>query len=523
MSRSSIHRCLIVSLTALLGTTASMRTPQNANRVTVTGGTIEGVPARVTGVRMFLGIPYAAPPVGAKRWTAPEPAAPWPGIRSAAKFGNRCIQTTPFPDMVFRSPAESEDCLNLSVWTPAATPADRLPVMVWIHGGGFFSGSSDEVRHEGTALAQKGVVLVAINYRLGVLGFLAHPELTAESGRGASGNYGLLDQIAALRWIRDNIAGFGGDSSNVTIFGESAGSFSVSALMASPLTEGLFHKAIGQSGAYFSSTTLPPVPLMRAEANGLQFAKTLGAGSLAGLRAKTPAELVAGIGPDPTRFAPIHDGYALADDPWNVFASGRQRRVALLAGWNSAESKSGPTTVATVRAAVLKQFPDDHAEALQAYPTSTDLEARVSATALASDTFIGYNTWKWIESHSATGRSPVYRYLFDHVIPTASGGPAPDDPGAAHANDIEFVFSALDSRKLAWRDVDRRVAAQMVDFWTNFAKTGNPNGAGLPDWPAWSASSHRLMRIRDTSGAEDEQHRARYELHDRVERRIRGR
>jgi para-nitrobenzyl esterase len=521
MPYSPVRGCLILGLTALLGTTASMRTPQNPHRVTVTGGIVEGVSARATSVRMFLGIPYAAPPVGAKRWTAPEPAAPWPGVRSAANFANRCIQTTPFPDMVFRSPAESEDCLNLSIWTPAASPADRLPVMVWIHGGGFFSGSSDEVRHEGTALAQKGVVLVAINYRLGVLGFLAHPELTAASGRHASGNYGLLDQIAALRWVRDNISGFGGDPGNVTIFGESAGSFSVSALMASPLTDGLFHRAIGQSGAYFSSTTLPLLSLARAEANGLEFASTLGAGSLAALRTKTPAELVAGTGPNPTRFAPIRDGYALADDPWNVFADGRQRRVPLLAGWNSAESKSPPTALATVRAALLKQFPNDHAEALRVYPTSTDLEARVSATALASDTFIGYNTWKWIESHSTTGNGPVYRYLFDHVIPAATGHPAPDDPGAAHASDIEFVFHALESRQLAWRDVDRRVADLMVNFWTNFARTGNPNGPGLPDWPAWSATSRRLMRIRDISAAEDEQHRARYELHDRIERRLR--
>jgi para-nitrobenzyl esterase len=521
VSLSSIRRCVMLGLAATLGTTALMHASQNPNQVVVTGGIVEGVSAGATGIRMFLGIPYAAPPVGRKRWTPPEPVAPWQGVRSAAGFGNRCIQTTPFPDMVFRSPAESEDCLNLSIWTPAA-PSDRLPVMVWIHGGGFFSGSSDEVRHEGTAIAQAGVVLVAINYRLGVLGFLAHPELTAESDRRASGNYGLLDQISALRWVRDNIAGFGGDPDNVTIFGESAGSFSVSALMASPLTDGLFHKAIGQSGAYFSSTSLPLLPLARAEANGREFARTAGAASLADLRAKAPADLVGSIGPVPTRFAPIIDGYALAEDPWDVFSGGRQRRVALLAGWNSAESKRPPTTIAAFRAELQKQFPDDLATALQVYPSSSDLEARVSATALASDNFIGYNTWKWIESHSATG-ARVYRYLFDHVVPTGTGAPAADDPGAAHATDIEFVFDSLDSRKLAWRDVDRRIADQVVGFWTNFAKTGNPNGAGLPTWPAWSADTRQLMRIRDTSATEDEQHRARYELHDRVERRVRGR
>jgi para-nitrobenzyl esterase len=520
---AAVRRSMMLGLAATLGTSAVMYAAQNPHQVTVTGGTVEGVPVGTTGVRRFLGIPYAAPPVGGKRWTAPEPVAPWPGIRSAATFGNRCIQTTPFPDMVFRSPAESEDCLNLSVWTPAVAPTDRLPVMVWIHGGGFFSGASDEGRHEGTALARKGVVLVAINYRLGVLGFLAHPELTAESGRQASGNYGLLDQIAALRWVRDNIARFGGDPENVTVFGESAGSFSVSALMASPLTDGLFHKAIGQSGAYFSSTTLPPLPLARAEADGLEFGRTAGAASLAELRAKTPADLVKSTGPVPTRFAPIADGHVLATDPWDVFASGRQRHVPLLAGWNSAESKRPPTTIAALRAELQKQFPNDLAEALQAYPTSSDLEARVSATALASDNFIGYNTWKWIEVHAATGRAPVYRYLFDHVVPTSTGAPAPDDPGAGHATDIEFVFDALDSRTLAWREVDRRVAAQMVDYWTNFAKTGNPNGPSLPHWPAWSPETRQLMRIRDTSAAEAEQHRSRYELQDRVERRTRNR
>lgn len=494
----------------------------NPLQVSVTSGTLEGVAASEPGVRMFLGIPYAAPPVGDKRWTAPEPVAPWEGVRSAAAFGNRCIQTTPFPDMVFRSPAESEDCLNLSIWTPAASPAERLPVMVWIHGGGFFSGSSDEGRHEGTAIATRGVVLVDINYRLGVLGFLAHPELTAESGRQASGNYGLMDQIAALRWVQQNIGAFGGDAANVTIFGESAGSFSVSALMASPLTEGLFNRAIGQSGAYFSRRSLPLVPLATAEADGTALATAVQAASLAELRAASPTDLVGAIGPNPTRFAPILDGYVLADDPWNVFSEGRQRHVPLLAGWNSAESKRPATTVAQLRAQVREAFPEDTAEALKVYAASNDREATLAATALASDTFIGYNTWKWIEMHAATGGAPVYRYLFDHIVPTATGDAPPDDPGAAHATDIEFVFDALDARPLPWRPSDRKVAADMVTWWTNFARTGDPNGEGVAAWPAWNAGTRQLLRIRETSAAEDELHRARYELFDRAEARARA-
>jgi para-nitrobenzyl esterase len=503
---------------AMIVSAAGPQATQAPLEVQVTGGIVRGA-AGPDGVRRFLGIPYAAPPVGDKRWTAPEPAARWQDVRDATRFGNRCMQTTPFPDMVFRSPEESEDCLNLSIWTPASS-GERLPVMVWIHGGGFFSGSSDEPRHEGTPIARKGVVLVVINYRLGILGFLAHPELTTSSGRQASGNYGLLDQIAALRWVQQNIAAFGGDPANVTIFGESAGSFSVNALMASPLTEGLFAKVIGQSGAFFSALSLPLKPLAEAEADGAALAKAVGAGSLAALRAKPHAELVAAIGPNPTRFAPIVDGYALASDPWNVFAEGRQRAVPLLAGWNSAESKQGPVAPAEARARIAKAFPDDQADAMKVFPTATDREARLSATALASDTFIGYNTWKWIEVHAATGRAPVYRYLFDHVIPTSAGDPPADDPGAAHATDIEFVFHSLESRQLPWRDVDRRVADEMLTRWTSFAKTGNPNAPGLVAWPAWDAN-RRLLRIRGTSVVEQEQDRARYELFDRVERRRR--
>ena len=492
---------------------------QSADTVRVAAGILEGTTGAVPGVRMFLGVPYAAPPVGDLRWKPPQPAAKWSGVRKATAFGHRCIQTNPFADMVWRSPAESEDCLYLSIWTPAKSGAERLPVMFWIHGGGFFSGASDEGRHEGSPLAARGVVIVEINYRLGVLGFLAHPELTAESPRKASGTYGLLDQVAALQWVHDNIAAFGGNPNNVTIFGESAGSFSVSALMASPLTKGLFHKAIGESGAYFT-TQRKPLPRAQGEALGVTLGESIGAPSIAALRAKAPAELVKASASNPTQFWPIVDGYCLTEDPWDTFAAGRQHDVPLLAGWNSAEIKSPQTTVANFTATVKKQYPDDAEAILKVYGPSDESQARRSAVALASDNFIGYNTWKWIEVHSATGKSPIYRYLFDQIFPTAKGDPAPDDPGAGHATDIEYVFNALDTRKLAWRPADRQVADLMGAYWTNFAKTGNPNGADLPNWPAWGPG-RQVMRINASAKAEAESHRERYEVMDQIEARRR--
>jgi para-nitrobenzyl esterase len=492
------------------------------NQVRVAQGVLEGIAAARPGVRAFLGIPYAAPPVADQRWRAPEPAVSWQGVRPADRFGDRCIQTHPFEDMLFQSPAESEDCLTLSVWTPANV-GDRVPVMVWIHGGGFFSGASDERRHDGSALASKGVVLVAINYRLGVLGFLAHPALSAESPGHTSGNYGLMDQIAALRWVRDNIAAFGGDPDNVTIFGESAGSFAVSALMASPRAQGLFHKAVGQSGAFVTGGPIPMLLLPAAERRGTELAATVGAASLAELRATPAATLIAAVGDDLVRFAPIVDGGVLPTDPWDVFIAGRQSKVPLLAGWTSAEVKLPPTTVAAFAEQLHTRFPGDFEAARAVYPARDDREARASAIALASDDFIAYSTWKWLELHAATGGVPVFRYLFDQPMPTASGPPPPDDPGAAHAMDIEYVFETLDSRHLAWRDEDRRVADLTAAWWTSFAKTGDPNGPGLPAWPAWRADGERrLMRINQAAAAEPERDRARYEFLDGMERRRRA-
>ena len=434
------------------------------------------------------------------------------------------MQTRPFPDMLFQSPAESEDCLYLSVWTPAKTASERLPAMVWIHGGGYASGAGDEKRHDGSVLASKGVIVVTINYRMGALGFLSHPELTAEAPYKASGNYALLDQIAALRWVQDNIAAFGGDPAAVTIFGESAGSLSVSAMMATPLSKGLFARAIGESGAHFGAPggTMMPESLAQAEKRGTDFAASVGANSLAELRA-VPAAALIKASTQATKFWPIVDGYVFPADPWDIYAQGKQAHVPLLAGWNSAEMKGGRApSAAAFEATLRKQFPDDAEAALKAYPLGeTDQQRRLSAVALASDNFIAYCTWKWIEMQTATGKSPVYRYLFDQIIPTARGDAPADDPGAAHATDIEYVFSTLETKKLAWRDSDRKASDLITSYWTNFAKTGNPNGLGLAQWPAYDAKSRQILRLDANLKAEAETNRARYELQDAVTVKLR--
>jgi para-nitrobenzyl esterase len=495
-----------------------------ADQVRVAGGLLEGTTGSLPGIRAFLGIPYAAPPVGPLRWKAPEPVAKWTGVRKADQFGNRCIQTNPFPDMIFQSPAESEDCLYLSVYTPAKSASERLPVMVWVHGGGYLSGAGDEKRHDGSVLASKGVIVVTINYRLGALGFLAHSELTAESPHKASGNYALLDQVAALRWVQDNIAAFGGDRAKVTIFGESAGSFAVSGMIATPLARGLFARAIGESGAQFTAPggSLAALTLAQAEKRGSEFAASAGAKSLADLRALPAAAFKKSGQGTPAMNSPTVDGYVFPEDPWDIYAQGKQSHVPLLAGWNSAEMKMAAVhTADALEAALRKQFPGNEEAALKAYPAGDAQQTRLSAVALASDNFIAYSTWKWIEMQAATGKAPVYRYLFDHIIPTATGDPPADDPGAAHATDIEFVFSTLDSKKLAWRDSDRRVAEIVTSYWTNFAKTGNPNGPGLAEWPPYDAKGRQILRLDANPKAEPETNRARYELQDAATAKLR--
>ena len=519
---------LILSGVAILLTAAVA----SAGPVKTKAGAVEGITAAGSNVRVFKGIPFAAPPVGDLRWKPPQPPAPWDGVRKATEFGARCMQARVFDDMIFRD-ENSEDCLYLNVWTPARGDTDRLPVMVWIYGGGFQAGSASEPRQDGERLAGKGVVVVGFNYRLGVFGFLSHPELTAESPNHASGNYGLLDQVAALRWVKDNIAVFGGDPGNVTIFGESAGSFSVSAMMASPLARGLFHRAIGESGAFFPAgpAGLGAPPLAVSEQTGGAFAKALGAESLAALRAK-PAEevLKATKGGPMLRFGPNVDGYLFVKNPRETFANGEQSHVPLLAGWNADEIRAGivladPRPTAASFTAQTRSRYGEHADAiLSVYPASTDDEAIESAAALGSDMFIGFSTWKWLEVHGQSGQSPVYRYSFDRKIPIApdtkiNGKPATaKDVGARHAGEIEYVFGQLDSvPKVTWDKSDRALSDQMMSYWSNFATSGDPNGSSLPSWPRYEKSTgYQVMHLDETSNASPDTTRKRYETIDAI-------
>lgn len=516
-------------------------TPRPATpQVRTASGTVAGL-TLASGVRAFRGIPFAAPPVRENRWRPPQPVRAWSGVRPADRFGPQCMQARVFGDMMFRNEGISEDCLYLNVWSPgSATATAKLPVLVYFYGGGFVAGDGSEPRYDGESMARRGIVVVTMSYRLGIFGFFAHPELTRENG-GASGNWALMDQAAALRWVKANIAAFGGDPAQVTIAGESAGSFSVSAQMASPDAQGLFARAIGESGSLLSRTRTTP---SRAdmEQNGTRFGEAVGATSLAALRALSATELLEASGrPGVPRFGPAVDGRFFPESPAAIFAAGRQAKVPLLAGWNSEEMGAGAVmqgrepSVENVTALLERTFGDRAAEAAKYFPTTTPDEALQSATNLAGDQFIAYSTWKWLEEHGRTSGQPVYRYLYARprpatveagVTPNLAGGvtrggsgPAqPQSRGAVHSAEIEYAMGNLHLNKVfAWTDEDRRVSETMQGYFANFIRTGDPNGAGLPRWPVGAptgAGTAMRMRIDVESRAEPEE-RERYLFLDR--------
>jgi para-nitrobenzyl esterase len=485
---------------------------QTAPQIKTANGIVEGV-TETSGIRTFKGVPFAQPPVGNLRWKEPQAPKNWTGIRKADHFGPQAMQRPIWSDMIFRSDGKSEDCLYLNVWTPAKSASEKLPVLVYFYGGGFIAGDGSEYRYDGEAMAKKGIVAITVNYRLGVFGFMAHPELTKESIHHSSGNYGLMDQHAALVWVKKNIAAFGGDPDKITIAGESAGSMSVSAQMASPLSKGLFVGAIGESGSGLGN--LSPAPLADAEKNGVAFATKIGAASLADLR-KIPADKLLEISAT-SHFNNTVDGYFLPETLQDIFATGKQMDVPLLAGWNSAEvdyhsllGKETPTLDA-FNNTIKRLYSDRADEVLKLYSPKTDADVEQVATDLASDRFIVYATWKFIDLHSKTNGKPVYRYLFTRKRPVEND----KSLGAAHASEIEYALGNLSSNKTyKWTADDFKVSETMQNYFANFIKTGNPNGDGLPTWYGLQSSIPKVMVIDVNSHSEGEKNAKRYVLLD---------
>jgi para-nitrobenzyl esterase len=534
-----------IVLAMLLSPFATMAQADQSLIIKTADGTIEGVKERST-VRSFKGIPFAKPPVGELRWKEPQPADKWTDIKKATKFGANAMQKQPFGDMGFRSSGMSEDCLYLNVWAPANPLKKKLPVLVYFYGGGFVAGDGSERRYDGEKMAQQGIVTLTVNYRLGAFGFMAHPELTKESPNHASGNYGLLDQNAALRWVQLNIAAFGGDPTRVTIAGESAGSISVFAQMASPLSKSLIAGAIGESGAMINPT-LAAIPMEQGEKNGVALAAKLNATSLSDLRA-LPASAILDEATKPGAFSTVAtiDGYFLPKSPDAIFAAGEQAKVPLLAGWNSAEVPyqallgGDAPTLENYKKKLEQLYGGQSEEVLKLYPAATDADVVKSATALASDRFIVYSTWKWLDLQVKTGGKPVYRYMFSKSKPplspafanTTSGfaggvnkakasdvakaAAIPKPEGAPHAFEIEYAMGNLATNPMyAWTKEDYKVSEQMLMYFANFVKAGDPNGKGLPTWSKLSTSgSSKFINL----GVETKQQAAtdapRYLFHD---------
>lgn len=461
-------------------------------------GRIEGV--STGGVRAFLGAPYAQAPVGGLRWRPPRPVKPWTGVRSATAFAPACPQRgVSMPGEPL--PQTSEDCLYLNVWTPAKPSAKPRPVIVWIHGGGWTNGATSLPLYAGDALARRGVVVVSVAYRLGALGFLAHPALSQEDG-GASGDYGLMDQVAALAWVRRNIAAFGGDPGNVTIAGQSAGAMSVSLLVASPMAKGLFHRAIAQSGGVFEPLELAPgYRLATAERDGAAFAEKLGATTAAQLRALPVEALTA---PNATRLGhPVIGARVLPLTPWDAYAAGRFNRVPLLLGYNAEEARS-LTDLSGVRAAIFqadiaKTFGPLPPALLAAYPFADDASAQAARGAFERDLRFGWDMWAWARLQARSGAS-AYLYRFSRRPPFPDGS-VRAGWGASHFAELWYMFGHLDQEPWAWSETDRRLSATMVDQWVTFARNGDPNGARRPTWPRLVEADPRILELGDTIAA----------------------
>ncbi len=468
----------------------------------VTGGEVQGV---VTGgISVFKGIPFAAPPVGDLRWKAPAPLQPWTGIKKADTFGLACMQ--PANSQGNTAPV-GEDCLYLNVWTPAKKPGDKVPVIVWIYGGGFSGGSTSIPMYDGMGFARKGVVLVSVAYRVGPFGFLAHPELSRESGKG-SGNYGLEDMIAGLKWVKENIARFGGDPGNVTIFGHSAGGMAVNMLAASPVTRGLFHRVICMSGGSFAPLQTSSqggigmgIPALKlAESSGEGFLNQLGAADIKAARAMSAEEIQknAGGGMGGIRFRPVADGYVIPSDLYSIYQARRFNDTPILLGHTSNELGSfggrGKVTAADFEKQVRTQY-GPHADAiLGVYPHSTDAEAAKSSTALSRESMFSWSTWTWARLQSEKGKGKAFKYYYDYH--------APDADGSGHGSDVPYAFQTLaGGRGGTPKPEDLKLSDMISSYWANFAKSGDPNGPGLPKWPAFAENDQKAMVFDAAPGA----------------------
>jgi para-nitrobenzyl esterase len=468
--------------------------------IQVRSGKIEGVVEN--GITIFKGIPFAAPPVGNLRWKAPQPEKSWEGVLRTDKFAPACPQI-PLPIPGVPKLEMSEDCLYLNVWTPAKSADEKLPVMVWIYGGGFALGSTSFSIYSGENLARKGVVLVSIAYRVGPLGFLAHPELSAESPKNISGNYGLLDQIAGLKWVRENISSFGGNPDNVTIFGESAGGTSVSMLCASPLAEGLFSGAISQSGGNFGPVYTKDGSkhdgisnLSALEKLGVEFAEKMAAGSIAGLREVDPEKWINEPLSQMGGWWPVVDGYVIVGDQYKLYETGNYNDVNVIVGTNSDEgfSFAHPIGPGEYKKDIKQRFGDFSDMILEAYPGDTKEQAYTSSADIFRETDFAWPSWAWARLQTETGKSKVFMYYFDQqqTLPGFSMTPR----GAQHGADVVYVFQHLDQD--VYSAEDSKLSEMITDYWTNFAKYGDPNGKGLLVWPEFKAEKSKVMYLNSS-------------------------
>lgn len=487
-----MNRIALAALTAAGLTVATTDTVPKP--VKTASGVVSGTAGRNAPISVFKGIPFAAPPVGPLRWHAPMPAAQWPGVRKSDAFSPSCIQTIvtekkPWTYEFMAHGEVSEDCLYLNIWTPAASPSARRPVFVYIYGGGNVEGSGSVPAYDGEGLASKGLVVVTFNYRVGVLGFLAHPDLNRESSYHGSGNYGLLDQIAAVRWVHDNIAAFGGDPDRITVAGQSAGASGVHSLTASPLATGLFHRAIADSGTGVGGART----LADVEADGVRFATAKKANGIAELRALPWHEVVVSV--PGLRFAPVPDGYALPAAVREVFAAGKQNDVPTLTGINADEGGAVPHPSATLESFqrdARQRYGASADEFLKLYPAATDEDAKRAHNDSARDRARA-TLYVWAVDRAKTAKTNAFTYFWTHTLP----GPDADQYGAFHTSEVPYVLNTLSMSNRPFTAKDREIAATLSSYWANFAATGNPNGTGLPQWPAVSKDAPQTMEVGD--------------------------